>query len=207
MNTHRSGVLALYRATLKQAKLLPIKERSARVCEIREGYKNNINAEEESWKELVRDGFGKLGYLRTVTPRLDRRAKQQQERIRSYKIRDGNTIEGISAPRRQGQLVQNDEKSAWSDVQLKGRLKHHIDKDHFLTPEWDESLRNGTYVPLMSRSVEGLMDESIRLAKGVNETPDELKQARNSVGSKTGVKRERMRYSHAPWDVTWKGGI
>eukprot|EP01060_Flectonema_neradi_P034448 TRINITY_DN6047_c2_g2_i2.p1 TRINITY_DN6047_c2_g2~~TRINITY_DN6047_c2_g2_i2.p1 ORF type:complete len:210 (+),score=29.91 TRINITY_DN6047_c2_g2_i2:38-667(+) len=205
MNTHRSGVLALYRATLKQAALLPKKDRSSRLEEIRAGYREHMNAAEPEFENLIKAGFSKLGFLRTITPRLDRRARKQQATQRSYKIRSGETIEGLPKARSSRGVLQNDSNSAWGDVDMKNRMDYHIKRDFMMTDDVDPSLRNGTYVPVMSKNINTLVEESLQVHKGIIDRPDELKQARNSVGSKAGVKRERMRFKHAPWDETVKG--
>ncbi|KAJ9450837.1 hypothetical protein DIPPA_17285 [Diplonema papillatum] len=197
----RSGVLALYRATLKQAKLLPKDDRISAMDQVRSGYRERQHmTDAEEVTASIRDGFSRLGYLRTVTPRVDVRGRREQKEKTKFVMGAGaSVVEGASERRTKGQVLRNE---VDHDPEARSRLRYHLDVNHFKGDYWKGEK---PWVPSWCRPVEAVVNDAYEYHKGVDHVPDAEKLARNSHGSKHGVLHERARYTHAPWDITDKG--
>eukprot|EP01062_Namystynia_karyoxenos_P045884 TRINITY_DN3418_c0_g1_i1.p1 TRINITY_DN3418_c0_g1~~TRINITY_DN3418_c0_g1_i1.p1 ORF type:complete len:251 (+),score=83.80 TRINITY_DN3418_c0_g1_i1:102-755(+) len=202
----RSGVLALYRTTLKQIQLLPSERRAEALAEARDKYRAEAGGEGggPEAREAVRKGFASLGYLRTVTLRVDRRGREEQQKTRKYVWKNGNFVEGTGRPRQEGFVNKVMGPDSQEDPEVRDRLKAEFAKDHFQGEFWKDKPKP---TPLYNLPMEKVIDISYRNTIGLpqEEEDDSRKLARNSVGSRGGVKMERARFPTAPWDVTFRG--
>ena len=149
-----------------------------------------------------RDGFNRLGYLRTVTPRIDKRARATQDKHRkTYRVsgRDAHVVQGSSERRRPIHNVKNDNPVV--DVDAQQRLKYAMDKTHLSGSFWEDK---PLPVPSVCRPVDAVLQEAAEFHKGHERVPDEHKLARNQMG-KRGLHAERQRYDNAYWDTSNRG--
>eukprot|EP00756_Hemistasia_phaeocysticola_P048394 Hpha_TRINITY_DN22820_c0_g1::TRINITY_DN22820_c0_g1_i1::g.84367::m.84367 len=204
-NKWRMGVRALYRTMLKQVRLLSGDRRRDAFVELQAGFRchSSLSEGSEEARAAVKKGFSQLGYLRTITPRIDTRARAEQQRERKYVWKDGQFVEGRGTLR-QNSVVEKGDAPASTDPELRSRMEYEVQKDHFMGPYWKDK---PVPEPLYNKPIDEVLEMGYRNAIGLplDDLDDNRKLARNSVGSRGGVKMERARYPTAPWDIKFRG--
>eukprot|EP01061_Rhynchopus_euleeides_P008900 TRINITY_DN18047_c0_g1_i4.p1 TRINITY_DN18047_c0_g1~~TRINITY_DN18047_c0_g1_i4.p1 ORF type:complete len:213 (+),score=21.37 TRINITY_DN18047_c0_g1_i4:183-821(+) len=195
-----------YRATLKQANLLPADKRQSTIDQLRDGYRERAGLTDDAEvTAALKDGFARLGYLRTVTPRIDRRGRRAQSSHKTtFRIKSSEMVRGAQEKRRPIQNVVND--SPLHDVDVNRRLDHELER-HYMGPAFwkDKTEKDKKWIPSICRPLEDVLHDAAEYHKGVEDVvKDEHKLSRVQQG-KHGLSFERHRTASSPWDTANRG--